>query len=371
MEGNESLKQRTFTARLMAELLKNGSNENLVISPMGISYVMRVLQSGVKQDCVCFKKIEGLIGQESFEESTEYDFERQVLKHALSCWHNTNFGHLKSEYIEEIKKLNGVSVFETDFETDKSVVQKMDKWTKENTNGMIGYSGLNVPTNTVTLFIDTLYMYAEWFRKFDKKLTKRETFYNTDGSKSEVDMMHRLLYLFDYSETDDFQTISLRYDNSFTKMKIVKPKKTTSLHELMTEKFDTWTQSEENWADVDFYMPRFKIESDFDLINTFKKLGLSEVFNDTNVLCNMADTQNMIDSIRQHCVIDVDEKGTKAASSIETCRKFGLPPKMKKYVMKLDKPFAFAIMGKNGVPLFVGVIDNLPNSDGIISKESK
>jgi len=291
------------------------------------------------------------------------------LQHALSCWHNRKFGTLREDFIKKINKLCGVSVYDIDFGKDEKIAEKMNAWIERNTHGLIKNVGMKLDSSTILCLIDTLYLCAEWFKPFDKKLTTRSMFCNADGSKSEVDMMHRLLPLFNYYETKSFQTILLDYNDGLS-LSIVKPKGKTDLYKLMTEKFDVWTQAPSKWADVDFYMPRFKIKGDLDLKQAFKHLELSEMFGDTDVFSNMSDFPSVISEIQQKCEMEVDEKGTKAASSIETNRKLGTPPKVKTYGMRLDRPFGFAIYDfwKKGEPLFVGVVNSLPDLAG---KESR
>lgn len=360
MVKNKSLERETFSAKLMAALLNSQMNENVVISPMGISYILKVLQCGMKPDSVWFKKIEELIYNESHEKQNPFH-EKSALSHALSCWHNNKYGTLKDEFIKGLSNFKDVSVFEMDFEQDIEIAEKMNNWVKKNTHGFIRKIGMDINPNAIMSLMDTLCLYAKWLRTFDKNNTKRSVFYNANGSKSKVDMMHRVLYFYHYSETNKYQTITLRYEKCFEEMKIVKPKGNTSLFKLMTEEFDLWTKSNEELAHIDFYMPRFKIESKLDLTSIFERMGLSEMLHSTDVFSEMAYTPIILDKIQEHCVMKVDEKGTKAASSIESCMKFGTPPQVKSYKMKLDKPFGFAIMGMDRVPLFTGVVNTLPD----------
>lgn len=368
MERNKSLERNTFPAKLMSIVLEKRMSENVAISPMGISYVLKALQIGMNPNCACFKKIEELIGSiMSKYENLDYS-RRHVLRHALSCWYNSKYGALKNEYVKELIGIDNVSIFETDFEKDEKLVDKMNTWGKKNSHGLIKNLGKNVDANDIMLLIDTLCLYAEWYRKFDEELTKRDTFYNANGGKSHVNMMHRLLDCFRYCETGEYQTITLRYEGCYEVMKIVKPKGNTSLYELMTKKLDTWTQSNDNLANVDFYMPRFNIESDCDIINLFENMGLTEMLQDTSIFDNMADTPIKLNKLQGRCIIDVNEKGTRIASLIESSMKLGKGLEVKTYEMKLDRPFGFAIMGigknmeRSEVPLFAGVVNILPDS---------
>lgn len=359
MKGKKSLAQRSFSAKLMTEILSESRLENTVCSPMGISYVLKALQMGMKPGSEYFNKIETLVGGEQSDDDKLVGSDVAV-KHALSCWHDQNAGTLNDEYVKGLNRLCEASAYNVDFSKDNTIKQ-MNTWISKNTHGLIRKVGCEVNPYTALILIDALYMYAEWFKKFDKQLTTRDVFHNADGSESEVDMMYSYLPLYHYCETRTFKTIHLAYYNCVEDMKIVIPKGNTSLHDLMTNKFDTWTHAKTNMANVDFYMPRFKFKSNFELTTLIKRMGLAEMFTDPDIFSNMASMPTIVSGIHQQCTIDVDEKGTRATSLVNGCKKFGRAPRVKTYAMKLDKPFGFAIMDFEGEVLFTGVVNTLPS----------
>ena len=89
-------------------------------------------------------------------------------------------------------------------------------------------------------------------------------------------------------------------------------------------------------------LPKFDIQSDMDLAEPLKALGLTEV-------------EGAIGACRHGAGVKVDEEGVKASAF--TYGFYGVADPKDEVNFVLDRPFLFIIKGVDGLPLFVGVVN--------------
>lgn len=105
-------------------------------------------------------------------------------------------------------------------------------------------------------------------------------------------------------------------------------------------------------------IPKFKIESRLDLTDQLKRFGLKAMFE--GGLAGIAKDPVQVSQVIQDAVIEIDEKGAKAAAVtlikfVPTSARFGPPPR----TFTLDRPFLYQIcLVKTGTVLFSGRIIN-------------
>ena len=115
-----------------------------------------------------------------------------------------------------------------------------------------------------------------------------------------------------------------------------------------------------NESKIQVKMPKFKIESDYNLKSSLNNLGLEKLFNSneadlTGLNANPNDKSLFVDEIVQKAFIEVNEEGTTAAAATAVITKSMPTPFI------LDKPFLFYIKDtKTGLNLFSGKLMN-PN----------
>ena len=104
-------------------------------------------------------------------------------------------------------------------------------------------------------------------------------------------------------------------------------------------------------------LPRFKIESKFKAVNTFKKLGLYQIFKDAQ-LGEMTNSKEglMISDIIHQAIIKVDETGTEAAAATNMLVSLSSAPNEPDGVNFIaNHPFTFYVRYKiTNTVLFIG-----------------
>ena len=150
-------------------------------------------------------------------------------------------------------------------------------------------------------------------------------------------------------------------------MVVVLPKEGVSIDNVMSEPY--WIDSQMYLCEddmfykvVELYMPRFKFNNTLSFKEILSRLGLADMFDRDDSFPEITDFPAFISQIKQQCVIEVGEEGTKASAvTIAECE-VGCPPPddVPQYItMKLDKPFGFAIKNQGNEILFMGAIKNM------------
>jgi serpin B len=164
---------------------------------------------------------------------------------------------------------------------------------------------------------------------------------------------------FDYAENDLLQILSMPYKGDRLSMLVLLPKNDLgSLEESLTlEDLSSWQEKMQNDI-VYVYMPKFKLEAEYDLSSQMKELGVELAFDSDHAdLSGIADIKpnNLYVGFATHkAFVDVNEEGTEAAAAtaigVETTSAPANPT-----VFRADHPFVFLIQdNETGLVLFMG-----------------
>ena len=170
--------------------------------------------------------------------------------------------------------------------------------------------------------------------------------------------------MWEYSEVEGNQHVSLEYQNRKFCMDLILPKARDGLAKLVRQK-NFYFGSMEGLAKhmVDLKLPKFEFRDRQDLTGVLAKMGLKHGFA-TGAFPVIAE-EAYLSKLAQETYINVDEKGTEAAAVTITEATMGIansePPKPIKVVF--DRPFFFAIREqRSGLILFLGTVWTLPEA---------
>ena len=108
-------------------------------------------------------------------------------------------------------------------------------------------------------------------------------------------------------------------------------------------------------------MPKFKVSAKTDLVETMKKLGITDAFDknisDFTPLTTESD-EIYVSQAEHAALLEIDEDGVKGAAytAIEAANE-SLPNE--KLDITFDRPFLFILKGYDGSILFAGVVRNI------------
>lgn len=229
---------------------------------------------------------------------------------------------MEDKFFEEIEKLD----FERDSESSR---QYINNWVENVTYGEI--KDLLIPGSitkqTKLAIANAAYFKGTWQTEFKPEQTKKEIFYVSSERQEFVDMMH-VLGTFSHAANEKLgcHILEMPYkgqdeSNRVSMFVFLPPAVPNSLEQLLARlTSDTGILSEivnEGIPRmVDVKLPKFNIEKIVELKPVLERLGLGKMFDNAADFSAFADKEQIgFDEILQKSKIDVNEKGSTAASS--------------------------------------------------------
>lgn len=280
------------------------------------------------------------------------------LKIANSIWHQNEYPVLPS-FLATNTDYYASEVHAVDFR-NAGIVDEVNDWIENNTEGLITEALSELPPNVVMLLINAIYFKGTWQTEFEPENTQVADFASPTGTV-DVDMMHLQEASFRYSSNELFQAIDLPYGDSIYSMTIFLPSEGHTLNEIISElnpaNWENW-QAQMTPTEVELFLPKFKLEYEIKLKNTLSSMGMENAFSDRADFSQMIDGGGVkIDDVIHKTFVEVNEEGTEAAAVtvvviVETSVPI-LP------VFRADRPFVFVIHdNKTKSILFMGKIVN-------------
>ncbi len=256
-----------------------------------------------------------------------------------------------------------------DFTDREQCCATINQWIAEKTAGMIGELLQPTDTDAYTRLVLTnaVYFKGDWSYAFSETLTRSETFTTGDAAKVQVSMMQQR-GTFRYAQADDLQLLELPYQGDELSMLIVLPQADAvdPWGRLSLAKFQQ-LRARMNRAEVELFLPKFKVHERFSLGSTLSSMGMPDAF-----ARGVADFSGVtgkkewtLGTIVHQAVIDVNEKGTEAAAATGIgLLAAAMPIKREPVVFRADHPFLYIIIHEpsNSI-LFIGRLSN-PPTDG-------
>jgi serpin B len=287
---------------------------------------------------------------------------------------------IEQSFLDALAARFGTGVRLVDYDADPEAARRLiNAWVKRQTGQRIPELLQQGDVTTLTRFalVNAIYLKAPWLNAFDPKDTVPGRFTRADGSRVSVPMMHlessglgpnlpvaigagwravRLPYLGSRSE---------RYGSDELAMTIIVPDDLATFEGRLTPaRMADLTSTKEEGGLLDsrkvaLTLPRFSIESRFDLKAALELLGMPLAFDpqraDFTGIATLPGGLYIAKVIHQ-ANIDVDEKGTEAAAATAVLGATGGPGDTSKpVVIRADRPFLFALTDvPTGAVLFIG-----------------
>lgn len=260
----------------------------------------------------------------------------------------------------------------------KDIPELVSKWVKKQTNNLLDCKV--EPTNdTIAVLLSAIYFYDEWAEHFDKHDTTEGRFRAGTMGEHETNLSAEEWVPCNYMNRTQQDwayycgggvTASVQYFKNGGKMLFILPDEGSSPAdilgnaEILTNLLN-WEELGKSTAQVEWAIPRFTMKKTLNLKDGLTALGLGELFDafgNPLPLLSGNGTPAFIGKAEQGTAISIDEIGCEATSYVEIGLMEGaLDSSPENLVqMHLTRPFVFAILSENDVPLFLGVI-NSPN----------
>ena len=364
-------KLQEFSWKLFKEVYA-GRNPgvNLMISPISLEVDLGMFINGLEGETL--QEVLKTMGLEGFSKEQINDFfktmmtgiekadEAAIFRSANSFWYNKN-KEVNKDFVSAIQGNYDAKAEAVDFSAPNTK-DIINAWCAEKTENRIKKMVDETSDDDLFHLMNAVYFKSRWETVFSKKQTSRQPFNYADGTTADVDMMHRQYYTL-YMENDSYQFgVNPFIDGSF-QMIFILPKEGVDVADAIPSVVSRETlASFGKTVNLDLYVPKFTSEyTEEKLFPLMANINPSLKFQpeEFNVFTEPVEKIDM--KSLQRTFFLMDEEGAEAAA---TSVKMGLgeagtDPNIENKVMRLDRPFFYAIVeSKTFCPLFIGYYGN-------------
>jgi serpin B len=359
-----------FALDLYARL--SGEDGNLFVSPYSISTALAMTYAGARGETaqqmadvlhlpLAQERLHpALAGLEGTLEAAGNDA-GCALHIANSLWGQQGYGFLE-EFLALNREHYGAGFREVDFAGAPEQARRMiNSWVADQTQRIIKdllQEGDVDPADVLAL-VNAIYFKGSWASQFDPRQTTEGPFHIDADTQISVPMMYQA-QTFPFAATADLSLVELPYDGDRLSMVLLLPRSADGLGELESklsqENLDGWLGALRAQT-VRVRLPRFKLQSRWDLAKTLQTMGMVDAFHGSRAdFSGMTGRRDLfIGMVIHEARVDVNEEGTEAAAATAVkMKRGGLPPEF-----TADHPFLVLIRdGQTGTILFMGRVVN-------------
>lgn len=383
------------------DMLRNfnqaSSNSNLIFSPTSLQFLLAILGSASNNPAL-LKQLNfawhepSTINIDTINE--QLTLRRQYIDNPLNSTHKSSFltianglfinnkYHINPDYKTLITNYNA-DIVNLDF-TKRNAVATINNWVSKQTKRQIPsiIDKLTNAKSTAMVIVNAIAFEGQWPKGyFNVKHTKPMLFNGLKAKKSVLTM--RQNNLVHYYEDDNLQAIYLPYEGSQYSLFVLLPnsKEKDALDNLLNKlDIDYFNNIHNGFFNPPkgiaysgtLFLPRFKITyNNQELLDQSKQLlgvDLNIVTNqeatfNKALLIDKQDANLVVSQITHKAIIEVNEKGTKAAaiSAAKLTLTSAQPTSQQavSFTMKVDHPFIYGIIDNQQQLLFLGTVKSL------------
>lgn len=360
-----------FSKDTMGEFLAQANGENKIYSPINIYLALGMLAEvtdgqsrGQLLDLLHVNEIETLRQNASDLWLAHYcDDGRLTSKLGASVWLDNEVNYVP-ETLQTVADVYRASSYQGDLGTPE-MNSELQGWLDENTGGLLKEqaSGVELDQSAILALATTLYYQAKWSDRFSEQQTAEGTFRTPSGEET-------CEFLKDsgsgfYFWSDNFSA-ACRHFEAGGGMYFFLPDEGVSADELLKDtKVLELLENQGAWENkkhlmIHMTVPKFDVVSDLSLVEELKKLGVTDVFDETvsDFTPLTKDTDEIFVSQVEHAArVKIDEEGCEAAAYTVIVACGSAMPPSEEVEFTVDRPFLFVITGRDGLPLFIGVVN--------------
>uniref|UniRef100_A0A8C3MGQ5 Uncharacterized protein n=1 Tax=Geospiza parvula TaxID=87175 RepID=A0A8C3MGQ5_GEOPR len=340
-----------FAISLYQQVSEAENRTNLVVSPASVAVSLELLQFGAQGNT--FTELQDALGYSIHDQSVQ-DFMHTVEEAEtdssqgtvvqLGCSLLVDAGvQLSPDFAERAMRWANGSLLQTNL-TDPNTTHAQQSFAV--------FSSAGSSLSQVTL-VSTLYFRSTWQKKFSFMDSQMLPFTTPEGSTLKVPTMHHTAEVnygqFQTAALEAFSVVELPYLGEKLSMFLVLPShKRTPLSQIeshLSAKTITLWASSLKRTKMDIFLPRFSIQSLFDLKTVLSALGIRDAFDPiTANFKGISEQDSLYISEAIHkAEIEVTEDGTKASGATAMV----LLKRSRTPIFKADRPFIFFLRQAN------------------------
>ncbi|XP_071469731.1 serpin B6-like isoform X2 [Marmota flaviventris] len=329
----------TFALNLL-KMLGEDSSRNVFYSPISISSALAMVLMGAKGTTAV--QMAQVLSLNKSSSSGGADIHRGF-QSLLTEVNKTDTGYLLrtanrlfaeksydflSSFKDSCQKFYQAEMEELDFlnateESRKHINIWVAKETEDKITELLSPGSLN--TNTKLVLVNVMYFKGNWDKQFDKDLTKERPFKVSKVNKPVQMMFKKSTFKMTYIREICTKILVLPYVSEELNMIIMLPDEHIDLKtvekELTYEKYIEWTSPDlMDEKEVEVFLPRFKLQENYDLKEVLCSLGMTDAFNQVRAdFSGMSSRRYLhLSKVMHKSFVEVNEEGTEAAA-LEYC----------------------------------------------------
>jgi serpin B len=367
-----SAKEANSFAVDMYKVLANNNNDNVFFSPFSLSLALGMTYAGAEgetkqqisevlnfpiNDSDLHKQLgllqNKLIGKSS--KGVEVSIANQI-------WADKNY-KFKCKYTRSVSRNYSAPIKRVDFysKPDESRLE-INSWVELQTRDRIKdlLPDGSISSLTKMVLTNAIYFKGQWDNKFDKDLSKEDTFFKSVDEKIVTTFMNERAKYNIYNG-DDLQMLELPYTGKDFSMLVILPNDKVDLKEVESHLTFNSISSYANQLvekDVVVSLPKFKFNAEYGLKPVFSSMGMPLPFTNSADFSRMSGNKDLkIDEVFHKAFVEVSEEGTEAAAAT------AVVIVLKSVVIPVEfianRPFIFVIReNSTGAFLFMGRVTN-------------
>ena len=347
------------------------NDKNTLVSPESVLFALGMTSNGAKGDTL--KQMQNVlckdVDTDTFNKNmnklmtsaqSSSDFKFSI---ANSVWVKDMQGMtLTEQFARSCKQMYNAEMFKAPFNDE--TLKQMNNWVNEKTDKMIPKIIDEFGDDTAAVLLNCIAFDAKWEKPYEKKDVVENREFNLQSGKTvNCSMMHSEEKL--YVSDDKSQGFIKNYKGGKYAFMAILPNEDVSLSDyvksMTAQSFAKMYEGKTTQYQVHASVPKFKYDYSAKLNDTLKQMGITDAFDGEKAdFSGMTEQQKLfISNVLHKTHIELDEEGTKAAAATAVTMDVSgaLPAKEDIKEIRLDRPFAYAIMDtQTGLPVFMGTV---------------
>ena len=269
---------------------------------------------------------------------------------------------LEPGFLETMAGRFGAGVKIVDYVADTEAARlAINNWVADNTEDRIpeilGPADLSSATRLA--LANAIYLKAAWLTPFPEDRTQAAPFTLSDGSTVQVPTMHTAEHL-PYADGTGWAAVELPYVGNELAMLVIVPDDMASFEATFDSTRLTGIVATLRTSLVDLALPRFDIESRFDLVDRLAALGMTTAFGSAADFGGITTDERLhISRVIHQADMTVDEAGTEAAAATIIVMGDITGPPGEQVELRVDHPFIVVLRDRpTGAAVFVARVED-------------
>ncbi|KAL4708410.1 hypothetical protein ACJJTC_019646 [Scirpophaga incertulas] len=365
-----------FTGNILSEAYKENPTSNMVISPISIFIPMGELASRAENNT--FTQLMKALNLQTKDDircafpslTRELRGDSNVILNLAARIFTTDKSPLMRNFRDDTKSIFNAEAESINFLNREAAASRINQWVEDQTNNRI--KDIANPDmfdeSTRLVLANAIYFLGNWQHQFDGNDTSDRDFHVNSQTTVRIPTMYQQRS-FKYAEISslDCKVLEMPYKGDNFSFFVLLPNQIDGLANLIEKIKSSYefngAYDNTRYEKVNVYLPKIKIESEFNLKTIMQKLGITDIFdsNKSRLIDILEQYEPLyVSTAIQKAFIEVTETGTEAAAAnifiaAGGGAAVGNPPPV--YDFRADHPFVYFILHKRDI-LFTGVMCN-------------